>query len=91
METVNIHRAKTHLSRLVERAAAGEPFIIAKAGRPMVKVVPVGTQDTVPRLGFMVGDIDVPDDFDRMGDDAIAGMFEGDRSSEGDRSTGRDR
>lgn len=81
MQIVNIHRAKTHLSGLVERAAAGEPFIIAKAGRPMVKVVPAGVQDTVPaprRLGFMVGDIDVPDDFDRMGEHAIGLTFQGD-------------
>ena len=80
MEIVNIHRAKTHLSRLVERAALGEPFIIAKAGRPMVKVVPVETQDATPtqRLGFMAGEIEVPEDFDRMGDEAIRRMFEGD-------------
>lgn len=80
MEVVNIHRAKTHLSRLVERAALGEPFIIAKAGRPMVKVVPVETRDAAPtgRLGFMAGEIDVPQDFDRMGDEAIGRMFEGD-------------
>ena len=81
MEIVNIHRAKTHLSRLVERAALGEPFIIAKAGRPMVKVVPLGELDRsqVPRLGFMAGEIDVPDDFDRMGEVEIGRMFEGDR------------
>ncbi|PLU63445.1 prevent-host-death protein, partial [Sinorhizobium medicae] len=41
METVNIHQAKTHLSRLIEKAAKGEPFIIAKAGKPMVKVIPL--------------------------------------------------
>lgn len=41
METINIHEAKTHLSRLVEQAAKGEPFIIAKAGNPLVKVVPL--------------------------------------------------
>ena len=80
MEIVNIHRAKTHLSRLVERAALGEPFIIAKAGRPMVKVVPVETRDAAPtqRLGFMAGEIEVPEDFDRMVDEAIGRMFEGD-------------
>ena len=81
MEIVNIHRAKTHLSRLVERAALGEPFIIAKAGRPMVKVVPMGLDDSLraPRLGFLAGEIDVPDDFDRMGEAVIGPMFEGDR------------
>ena len=61
-----MHRAKTHLSKLVDRAASGEPFIIAKAGRPMVKVVPVEAADapTRERLGFMAGEVDVPDDFD---------------------------
>ncbi len=80
MQTVNIHEAKTHLSRLIERAANGEPFIIAKAGRPMVKVTPIGaaTGDAVRRLGFMSGQIETPDDFDTMGDEAIATLFDGD-------------
>ena len=69
MLTVNIHEAKTHLSRLIERAAKGEPFIIAKAGKPMVKVTAIGTPvaGRVRRLGFMSGQIAVPEDFDRMG------------------------
>jgi prevent-host-death family protein len=69
MRTVNIHEAKTHLSRLVEQAAKGEPFIIAKAGKPLVKVVPLDTPAAgeARRLGFMVGEISVPDDFDTMG------------------------
>ena len=41
MQTYNIHEAKTHLSRLVEQAAKGEPFVIAKSGKPLVKVVPL--------------------------------------------------
>jgi prevent-host-death family protein len=79
METVNIHDAKTHLSRLVERAAHGEAFIIAKAGRPMVKVVPLDAPeaDQRRRLGFLNGRITVPDDFDTMGDEAIAAAFAG--------------
>lgn len=79
MLTVNIHDAKTQLSRLVEQAAQGEAFIIAKAGKPMVKVIPLGKTETgtVNRLGFMAGEFSVPDDFDRMSDDGIAGMFEG--------------
>lgn len=79
MLTVNIHDAKTQLSRLVEQAAQGEAFIIAKAGKPMVKVIPLGKTETetISRLGFMAGEFSVPDDFDRMGDDGIAGMFEG--------------
>jgi prevent-host-death family protein len=80
MRTVNIHEAKTHLSRLVEQAVAGEPFIIAKAGRPLVKVtalgVPTGAQ--ARRLGFMAGQITVPDDFDRMGGAEITRIFGGD-------------
>ncbi len=79
MLTVNIHDAKTQLSRLVDRAAQGETFIIAKAGIPMVKVVPLGPADlkTSCRLGFMQGEISVPDDFDRMGCDLIAQLFDG--------------
>ena len=79
MRTVNIHEAKTHLSRLVERAAAGEPFIIAKAGRPLVKVVPVEAPDpgAERRLGFLAGEAEVPDDFDAMGADDIERMFRG--------------
>lgn len=77
MRTVNIHEAKTHLSRLIERAVRGEPFIIAKAGRPMVKVAAVepSAADGPRRLGFLVGEIDVPDDFDRMGEREIEALF----------------
>ncbi|MBV8046870.1 MAG: type II toxin-antitoxin system prevent-host-death family antitoxin [Paludibacterium sp.] len=79
MQTVNIHEAKTQLSRLVEQAARGEPFIIAKAGKPLVKVIPldapVGRE--MRRLGFLMGEIAVPDDFDRMGSDEIAQLFGG--------------
>ena len=77
METVNIHDAKTHLSRLVERAARGEPFIIAKAGRPLVKVVPLDAPEPHQqrRLGFLKGRILVPDDFDEMGHEAITAAF----------------
>ncbi len=77
MKTINIHEAKTQLSRLVEEASNGEPFVIAKAGKPMVKVTalgaPVGTE--VKRLGFMAGQISVPDDFDRMGQEEIERIF----------------
>ncbi len=78
MITVNIHDAKTQLSRLVEQAAQGEVFIIAKAGKPMVKVIPLDRTETgtACRLGFMAGEITVPDDFDQMGSDEIVGMFE---------------
>ena len=77
MRTVNIHEAKTHLSKLVDAAAKGEPFIIAKAGKPLVKVVPLDAPPAPQRLGFMKGEIQVPDDFDRMFEAEIQAMFEG--------------
>ena len=79
MRTVNMHEAKTHLSRLVDRAAKGEPFVIAKAGKPLVKVVPLNAPEAgqVKRLGFMAGQITVPDDFDRMGATEIEQLFGG--------------
>jgi len=72
---VNIHEAKTHLSKLVDRAAKGESFVIAKAGKPMVKVVPVDAPSVPRRLGFMAGEIAVPDDFDTMGAEQVAALF----------------
>jgi prevent-host-death family protein len=79
MKTVNMHEAKTQLSRLIDAAAKGEPFVIAKAGKPMVKVVAVDTPEPRPmrRTGFMAGQIKVPDDFDTMMQDEIIAMFEG--------------
>jgi prevent-host-death family protein len=76
MKTVNIHEAKTHLSRLVERAAQGESFIIAKAGKPMVRVEALEA-DAKPkkRLGFLAGEFSVPDDLDSMGREEIAQLF----------------
>jgi prevent-host-death family protein len=77
MQTVNIHEAKTHLSRLVDQAANGEPFVIAKAGKPLVKVVPLNAPDAgqVKRLGFLKGQIEVPDDFNTMGNKDIEQLF----------------
>jgi prevent-host-death family protein len=77
MRRVNIHEAKTHFSRLVEEAVEGEPFVIAKAGKPLVKVASVDAPDAgqVRRLGFMKGRIAVPDDFDRMGTAEIERLF----------------
>lgn len=79
MQTINIHQAKTQLSRLVERAARGEPFVIAKAGKPLVKVMALNAPEAGQRrrLGFMAGQIAVPDDFDRMGDAEIERLFGG--------------
>ena len=69
MRSVNMHDAKTNLSRLVEQAAHGESFVIARAGKALVKVVAVDapTGDDRRRLGFMEGEFDVPEDFDHMG------------------------
>jgi antitoxin (DNA-binding transcriptional repressor) of toxin-antitoxin stability system len=77
MRTFNIHEAKTHLSRLVELAAKGEPFVIAKAGKPMVKVAALNAPESsqMKRRGFMAGQISVPADFDRMGAAEIEQMF----------------
>jgi len=77
MLIVNIHEAKTHLSSLLDRAVKGEPFIIAKAGKPLVKVVPLDAPEAgeARRLGFMAGQIEVPDDFDRMGSSEIEQLF----------------
>ncbi len=77
MRTVNMHEAKTHLSRLVRAAVDGEPFIIARAGKPMVKVVSVEAADakTPQRTGFLSGRISVPPDFDHMGCREITAMF----------------
>jgi prevent-host-death family protein len=79
MQTINIHEAKTHLSRLVEEAAQGNPFIIAKAGKPMVKVIPLTPEDkrTADKIGFMSGEISTPDDFDSLGANEILRLVEG--------------
>jgi len=79
MQTVNIHEAKTQLSRLVDKAAQGEPFVIAKAGRPLVKVMALDAPEAGrrKRLDFMAGLIATPDDFDRMGSAEIEELFGG--------------
>ncbi len=73
---VNLYEAKTRLSLLVERAAAGETIVIAKAGRPMARLVPVRKGHRI-RLGSLRGRIRVPDDFDRLAGDEIEAMFGG--------------
>jgi prevent-host-death family protein len=80
MRAINIHEAKTHLSRLVEEAARGDPFIIAKAGRPVAQVLPLkdgqeAKPDRSKFLGSMKGKITVPDNFDEFGKEEIAAMF----------------
>jgi len=75
MVTVNIHEAKTQLSKLVDQAVKGEAFVIAKAGKPLVKVAVLDAPAAPQRLGFLAGEIAVPEDFDRMGEAEIAALF----------------
>ena len=79
MRSVNMHDAKTQLSRLVDQAARGEPFIIAKAGRPLVKVTAIEAPapSEMRRLGFMAGRITVGDNFDEIGRAEIEQAFDG--------------
>jgi prevent-host-death family protein len=75
MVTVNIHEAKTQLSKLVDQAVKGEAFVIAKAGKPLVKVTALEAPPALRRLGFLEGEIIVPEDFNRMGESEIASLF----------------
>ena len=81
MNSINIHEAKTNLSRLVEDASKGKSFIIAKAGKPMVKVIPLSENElkSNEKLGFMSGEIQIPDDFDKMGAKTINALFKGNK------------
>jgi prevent-host-death family protein len=78
MQTVNIHAAKTQLSRLVEAAAAGEEIIIARAGRPLARLVPFAPAagQGRRRLGVLAGSLIVPADFDAPLPDAELDRFE---------------
>ncbi|MFC5344655.1 type II toxin-antitoxin system Phd/YefM family antitoxin [Brevundimonas staleyi] len=85
MDTLNIHAAKTHFSGLVERAEAGETIIIARAGKPVAKLTPLEPQPTedrvamaARRIGFLKGQMSIPDDFNEMGREEIERMFNGD-------------
>ncbi|MFM9884637.1 MAG: type II toxin-antitoxin system Phd/YefM family antitoxin [Burkholderiales bacterium] len=76
MSIVNIHDAKTHFSRLVDQAAAGEEIVIAKAGKPVARLMPLARpQRAKRRLGLAKGKLGVPDDFDRMFADEIEKLF----------------
>jgi prevent-host-death family protein len=79
MRSINIHQAKTHLSRLIEEAVRGEPFIIAKAGKPLVTVARIddSAAPAKSRLGFAAGRFKVPADFDTMASEEIRRLFEG--------------
>ena len=77
MKSVNIHEAKTHLSRLVERVEAGEEFIIAKAGRPAARLVPIEARHKPVKIGGLKAPSPVPDDFDTLFESEIAALFAG--------------
>ncbi len=80
MNIVDIHEAKAHLARLVDAAAHGEPFVIAVAGTPMVKVAAIESPSRTGqnRLGFLEREVRIPDDFNQMGREAIYDGFAGD-------------
>ncbi|HEV7425604.1 MAG TPA: type II toxin-antitoxin system prevent-host-death family antitoxin [Thermoanaerobaculia bacterium] len=75
MDTVEIEEAEKQLSRLVDKAVNGESFLIAKDGKPLVKVEALHAASAARRIGFPEGEIAVPDDFDRMGEKEMAAMF----------------
>ena len=77
MKSVNIHEAKTHLSRLIERVQAGEEFVIAKAGRPAARLVPLATAGSPVKTGGLRIPGGVPDDFDTMFAEEIETLFSG--------------
>lgn len=77
MEQVNIHHAKTHLSRLLERVAEGEEIVIARAGKPVARLVPVELRRRARTLGLFSGHVHIAADFDDLPED-IAVAFEGD-------------
>jgi prevent-host-death family protein len=76
MDTINLYEAKTKLSELVERAAAGEEIIIAKAGRPLARLVPLAKRTTPRPLGLLAGQVWIGPDFDDPLPDEIMRHFE---------------
>ncbi|WP_018867098.1 MULTISPECIES: type II toxin-antitoxin system Phd/YefM family antitoxin [unclassified Thioalkalivibrio] len=78
-ETVNIHEAKTHFSRLLEKVSRGEPVVIARAGKPIARLsrIEASAEGASDRIGFLKGQLEIPDDLDRMGEEAIAALFQG--------------
>jgi prevent-host-death family protein len=80
MKVVNTHEAKTHLSKFIEQVVKGESIVIAKSGKPLVKLVRLEAPEHGQRrrVGFLAGQLEVPDDFDRMGQEEIERLFFGD-------------
>ena len=77
MEPVNIHDAKTQFSRLIDRVTEGHEIVIARAGRPVARLVPYVERRQTRKLGLMAGQFSVPDDFDTLGAQEIATLFDG--------------
>lgn len=77
LHTVNIHEAKTNLSRLLEKVAAGEEIVIAKAGKPIARLVPLAGKPKHRKLGVFKGQLNVPEDFDAPLPDNVLALFEG--------------
>jgi prevent-host-death family protein len=76
MQTINVHAAKTQLSRLLDAVAAGEEVIIAKAGKPVARLVPIDGHKQPRQLGTLAGEFTVPDDFDDPLPEDILADFE---------------
>jgi prevent-host-death family protein len=77
MKTVNIHDAKTNFSKLVDAASGGEEIVIAKAGKPAARLVPMEKAKVVRRFGALKGQVQIADDFDAALPDALIAAFEG--------------
>jgi len=77
MRTVNIHEAKTHLSRLVDEVSSGEEIIIAKAGKPLAKLVALTATAKKRKLGILKGKLTAPEDFDATLPEEVLASFEG--------------
>lgn len=75
--TVNVHEAKTHLSRLLEEVGAGHEVVIAKAGKPIARLVPMRPERRCRKLGWLAGKVRVPEDFDAPLPDDLLDAFEG--------------
>lgn len=78
MRIVNIHEAETHLSRLVDEVSEGEEIVLARAGEPVARLVPVRRASRLRTLGLLAGRLTVPLDFDAPLSEEVVGMFEGD-------------
>jgi len=78
MAIVNVHEAKTHLSRILDRVAAGEEIILAKGGKPVARIVPLETEDRPRVPGTYAGRIEIAPDFEAPLPEDLLGRFEGD-------------